>query len=146
MTWCRQVLQHLENVPYTFVTLVIIITVVVVSLIIIIIIWTIPISPVFSTVLSTIKADGEKLPYLNSSTLHFLQEMEPSLFFCFDNSSCDYNTGGPTSTQWKRTLRNIPARPGKGPQTATIPNEATNLFYSYVGCYGKYMESHDLLS
>lgn len=36
---------------------------------------------------------------------------------------------------------------GDGPsQTAKIPNEATNLFYSYVGCYGKYMKSHDLLS
>lgn len=35
---------------------------------------------------------------------------------------------------------------GRPPQTATIPNEATNLFYSYVGCYGEYMESHELLS
>lgn len=46
----------------------------------------------------------------------------------------------------EKDVKNYTSKIGKDIQMAGIPSEATNLFYSYVGCYGNYMESHDLFS
>ena len=46
----------------------------------------------------------------------------------------------------EKDVKNYTSKIGKDIKMAMILNEATNLFYSSVGCYGNYMESHDLFS
>lgn len=55
-------------------------------------------------------------------------------------------TLGAPQTMQKENIKNYYSKVEEGHENGNDSNEATNLFYSYVGCYGKYAESRDLHS